>query len=169
MARSLRAVAEGEQAPKVARKRAPKTRIAQAAASGNRRDLLVAMRARIAHALDHPGTQARDVAALTRRQMQITRAIEEIDAARGGGPEAWRARRGKHPERSIRPVDNLSVTTRSLWNVPVVVSLAQTAGVSHTIASQSVAVDTDSSGVQVQWSEESNARRFQPQPDSGPL
>ncbi|OBB07558.1 hypothetical protein A5731_04685 [Mycolicibacterium conceptionense] len=53
-----------------------------------------------------------------------------------------------------------SMGTRTLWDVPVVVSLAQTAGVSHTIASESVAVDTDTSGVQVQWSEESNADDF---------
>lgn len=53
-----------------------------------------------------------------------------------------------------------SMGTRTLWDVPVVVSLAQAAGVSHTVAPETVAVDTDSSGVQVQWSEESNADDF---------
>ncbi len=50
--------------------------------------------------------------------------------------------------------------TRMLWNVPVIVSLAQTAGVSHTVADQTITVKTDTTGVAVQWSETSNADDF---------
>ena len=39
----------------------------------------------------------------------------------------------------------------------MIVSLAQTAGVSHTVASDTVVLDTDTTGVGVQWSESSNA------------
>jgi HK97 family phage major capsid protein len=48
-------------------------------------------------------------------------------------------------------------TTRKLFGLPVIVSLAQTAGVSHTVASGSVSVDTDTQGVQIAWSETSNS------------
>jgi HK97 family phage major capsid protein len=50
--------------------------------------------------------------------------------------------------------------TRRLFGVPVVVSLAQAAGVSHTVAKGAVAVDTDTTGVALQWSETSNADDF---------
>jgi HK97 family phage major capsid protein len=46
---------------------------------------------------------------------------------------------------------------RRLFGVPVVVAVAQTAGVSHTVAKGAVALDTDTSGTGVQWSETSNA------------
>lgn len=46
---------------------------------------------------------------------------------------------------------------RRLFGVPVVVSVAQTAGVSHTVARGAVALDTDNQGTGVQWSENSNA------------
>lgn len=58
-------------------------RIAQAAASGSRRDLLVAMRDAIADDLD-AGVPARDLASLTRRLLEITKEIEAIDAATSG-------------------------------------------------------------------------------------
>lgn len=50
--------------------------------------------------------------------------------------------------------------TRRLFGVPVVVSLAQAAGVAHTVAKGAVAVDTDTTGVALQWSETSNATDF---------
>lgn len=75
MATKLRAVTEGE-APK---KKAPQT-VKSAADSGSRRDLLVAMRSRIATDIDSPNTPARDLAALTRRLLDIVKEIEQIDA-----------------------------------------------------------------------------------------
>jgi HK97 family phage major capsid protein len=46
---------------------------------------------------------------------------------------------------------------RRLWGVPVVVTNAQAGGVSHTLATGAVAVDTDNVGVLIEWSETSNA------------
>ncbi len=46
---------------------------------------------------------------------------------------------------------------RRLYGVPIVVSTSQTAAVAHVLARDAVAVDTDHSGVGVQWSENSNA------------
>jgi HK97 family phage major capsid protein len=51
-------------------------------------------------------------------------------------------------------------TRRALFGVPVVVSPAEAAGVSHTVGQGAVALDTDSRGVAVQWSETSNATDF---------
>lgn len=75
MATKLRAVTEGE-APK---KKAPQT-VKAAADSGVRRDLLVAMRSRIAQDIDSQNTPARDLAALSRRLLEIVKEIEAIDA-----------------------------------------------------------------------------------------
>jgi hypothetical protein len=74
MATKLRAVTEGDAAPKKAQS------VKAAAESGVRRDLLVAMRARIATDIDSPKTPARDLAALTRRLLDIVKEIEAIDA-----------------------------------------------------------------------------------------
>lgn len=74
---ALRAVGADEKPPKAARK--PKT-VSQAATSGSHRDLLVAMRDRIAVAVEHPNTPARDLAALTKRLADVAREIEAIDA-----------------------------------------------------------------------------------------
>lgn len=49
--------------------------------------------------------------------------------------------------------------SRRLWGVPLVSSVTQTAGVSHTLAAESVALDTDGS-VDIEWSKESNAEDF---------
>jgi hypothetical protein len=73
----LRAVRPGEAA------RRPLT-VTKAAASGVRRDLLVALRMRIARAADDPNTPARDLAALSRRLLDIAKEIEAIDAKDGG-------------------------------------------------------------------------------------
>lgn len=69
----LRAVASDEKAePK-----RPLT-ILEAAEDGSRIEELRAMRRRIARALDDPNTQARDLAALSRRQLEIGKEIEAI-------------------------------------------------------------------------------------------
>lgn len=44
------------------------------------RDLLVAMRDRVAKDVENPNTPARDLAALTRRLMEITKEIDAIDS-----------------------------------------------------------------------------------------
>ena len=72
----LRAVSPGE---KPASPKSPRT-VTEAAESGTTRELLVAMRARIAKAVEDPNTPAKDLAALSNRLMQIVREIEAIDA-----------------------------------------------------------------------------------------
>ena len=74
-AKTLRAVAPDEKAPPSK----PKT-VTQAAADGTTRELLVAMRARIAKAVEDANTPARDLAALTKRLVEVVRDIEAIDA-----------------------------------------------------------------------------------------
>lgn len=54
--------------------------ITEAADTGTTRELLVAMRARIAKAVEDPNTPARDLAALTKRLVEVVRDIEAIDA-----------------------------------------------------------------------------------------
>lgn len=72
--RTLRAVAPDERT-------APKrpTSILDAAENGTRLDELRAMRRRIARSLDDPNTLARDLASLSRRQLEISREIEAIE------------------------------------------------------------------------------------------
>jgi ribosome-binding protein aMBF1 (putative translation factor) len=72
----LRAVAPGERA----RSRTRAKTVTQAAADGSTRELLVAMRSRIASAVENPNTPARDLAALTKRLVEVVREIEAIDA-----------------------------------------------------------------------------------------
>lgn len=57
--------------------------ISKAASEGTERDLLVAMRDKIATDLDE-GVPPRDLASLTKRLMEITREIKAIDAAENG-------------------------------------------------------------------------------------
>ncbi len=83
----LRVVAPNEAPPPPAR---PKT-VTEAADKGTTRELLVAMRSRIATAVEDPNTPARDLAALTKRLSEVVRDIEAIDAreeleAERGGP-----------------------------------------------------------------------------------
>lgn len=88
--RPLRAVEPGESKPAL-------KSVAQAAANGTHRDLLVAMRERIAVAVSNPDCPPRDLAALTRRLQDIAKEIEAMDLrvkeeAREGGlldDEAW--------------------------------------------------------------------------------
>lgn len=72
--KSLRVVTEDEQAPK----RPPMT-VSEAAESGTRLDELIAIRTVLARAVDSENTSPRDLAALTRRQIEVSR---EIDALR---------------------------------------------------------------------------------------
>lgn len=83
--RPLRSVKAGEKPPakKAPARRKPMT-VSQAAASEKPRELLVAMRARIALAVENPNTPARDLAALSRRLLEIAREIEAIDAQESG-------------------------------------------------------------------------------------
>ena len=57
--------------------------ITGAAQSGDERKLLVAMRDQIAAQLDE-GVPARDLASLTRRLMEISREVRNLDAAEKG-------------------------------------------------------------------------------------
>ena len=75
---ALRAVPAPE-SPAEARSAAPMS-VAQAAESGTERELLVAMRSRIATAVDNPETAARDLASLTKRLNEVVRDIKAIDA-----------------------------------------------------------------------------------------
>lgn len=72
---SLRAVAPDETAEKTP------TTILEAAEAGSRLEELRAMRRRIARAMDDPNTPARDLAALSRRQLEIGKEIEAIQMA----------------------------------------------------------------------------------------
>lgn len=79
--RALRAVKPGEKAAK------PQT-VAQAAASGDHKALLVAMRTRIAQTVSDPDCPPRDLAALTRRLDDIAKQIHALELAErqeGGG------------------------------------------------------------------------------------
>ena len=72
----LRAVAADE---KPARKQA--SSVAEAVESGTHLEQLVAMRTRIARAIDDPNIRGADLAALSRRLLEIGREIDAISAA----------------------------------------------------------------------------------------
>lgn len=76
---TLRAVPDGEKAPRTRRKAPPKS-VTQAASNGTTRELLEAMRTRVATAVEDPKTPARDLASLTKKLLEIVREIETIDA-----------------------------------------------------------------------------------------
>ena len=63
--------------------------VVQAASTGTRLDLLMAMRDLIARDLD-AGVPARDLASLTKRLLEITKEIEAIHAA-GAGDDVGKA------------------------------------------------------------------------------
>lgn len=79
----LRVVEPGE-------KPARKLSITEAADAGELRALLVGMQSRVATAVQNPETPARDLAALTKRLMEIAREIKALDAEEdeAGGGEA---------------------------------------------------------------------------------
>lgn len=76
MAPKLRAVSEDDKPES----KHPKS-VVESAQAGSRIDELKAMRLRLAKAIDDPNTPARDLAALTRRQLEIGREIEAIEIA----------------------------------------------------------------------------------------
>jgi hypothetical protein len=55
--------------------------VKSAAESGNRRQLLIAVRNRLAADIDSPDTPPRDLAALTRRLLEVARDLELMAAA----------------------------------------------------------------------------------------
>lgn len=73
---ALRAVGPDEKP----RKKAPVT-VTQAVESGTRMDELQTMRARIAKAIDEPNIRGADLAALSRRLLEIGKEIDAIRAA----------------------------------------------------------------------------------------
>ena len=80
--KALRAVGDDE-------KPVVRQSVAQAAASGDHRALLVAMRERIAKTVSDPDCPPRDLAALTRRLQDISKEIEALDLrAREEGADA---------------------------------------------------------------------------------
>jgi hypothetical protein len=81
---NLRVVGKDESAPLPERVKS----VTEAASSGTVRELLVAMRDRVAIAVEDPNTQARDLAALTRRLREISRDIESIDSKDAGDAES---------------------------------------------------------------------------------
>lgn len=81
------------------RKPAPST-VAQAVKDGSSRDVLMTLRARIAQTIDDPDTPPRDLAALSRRLVDIDKELRSMDTAereeaiQGGeasGDEEWEA------------------------------------------------------------------------------
>ena len=76
-ARKLHVVADDEK-PVPKRKRAAS--VADAVENGGQREQLVAMRSRIARAVDEPNIRGADLAALSRRLLEVVREIEAIDA-----------------------------------------------------------------------------------------
>ena len=73
--KTLRAVSDDEIVPP-----SEPMSVFDAAESGSRVDELRAMRAVLARAIDSESTSPRDLAALTRRQMEISREIESLKA-----------------------------------------------------------------------------------------
>jgi len=78
MARVLRSVAPGEPAPK-------RKSVAEAAQSGDRLELLVAMRDRIAKTISDADCPPRDLASLTRRLQDIAKEIDQLGLSGGVG------------------------------------------------------------------------------------
>jgi hypothetical protein len=72
----LRAVAPNEKKPQT-----PPSSVTEAVASGTQREQLVAMRTRIARAIDDPNIRGADLAALSRRLLEIGREVDAIDVA----------------------------------------------------------------------------------------
>ena len=62
---------------------------------------------------------------------------------------------------SVNAIEHMSLpfdpVARRLWGIPITVTNAQTAGVAHTLAQVAVGLNVDSQGVQITWSETSNA------------
>ncbi len=78
MARVLRSVAPNEPAPR-------RKSVAEAAQSGDRLELLVAMRDRIAKTISDSDCPPRDLASLTRRLQDIAKEIDQLELSGGVG------------------------------------------------------------------------------------
>lgn len=76
----LRAVSPDEEPPRVTAKEVTPKSVTAAAESGNAKELLLALRARVAKAVEDPNCPPRDLAALSRRLQDIGRDIEAIEA-----------------------------------------------------------------------------------------
>ena len=74
--RRLRSVAEDEPKPR-------RSSVAEAAQSGDRLELLVAMRDRIAKTISDPDCPPRDLASLTRRLQDIAKEIDVLELSGG--------------------------------------------------------------------------------------
>lgn len=88
MVATLRAVQPGEGASRPRRGRAKS--VTEAAEKGTQLELLEAMRARVAKAVQSEETPPRDLAALTKRLVDIVKEIEAIkarDEPRSGSPD----------------------------------------------------------------------------------
>jgi len=78
----LKAVPGGRQPARTRTRKPPaKKSVKDAAESGDQRQLLIATRDRIATAVDSPATPPRDLAALTRRLLDIAKELAALDAA----------------------------------------------------------------------------------------
>ena len=75
-ARRLRSVAQDEPKPR-------RSSVAEAAQSGDRLELLVAMRDRIAKTISDPDCPPRDLASLTRRLQDIAKEIDVLELSGG--------------------------------------------------------------------------------------
>lgn len=95
----LRAVPDAIETPLVEPK--PLMSVSDAAESGTRLDELRAMRAVLARAIDSETTSPRDLAALTRRQMEISRDIESLRIEEA--EEAKKAAESNVGDRQWRP------------------------------------------------------------------
>ena len=95
---------------------------------------------------------------------QVTVAQRLVRGQLAGDPPDRLGRRRARAGSSQTAIEHLSLpydpATRRLFGVPVTTSNAQTAGVGHVIASGAVALDTDTRGVDVQWSENATADSF---------
>lgn len=81
---SLKVVKPGDGSPSggdrsPSRPRRPAS-VRAAAETGDRKQLLVALRSRIARDIDNPSTPSRDLAALSRRLLEIARELEMLAA-----------------------------------------------------------------------------------------
>ncbi|MFF0816623.1 hypothetical protein ACFYVR_15950 [Rhodococcus sp. NPDC003318] len=95
----LRAVAADETAPPPSKPMS----VVQAAKSGTHRDLLVAMRDRIAETVTNAGCPPRDLASLTKRLQDIADQIEAIDAREAEEAPGHRLRDLEAALREINP------------------------------------------------------------------
>ena len=78
MARVLRSVTPDEPAPR-------RKSVADAAQGGDRLELLVAMRDRIAKTISDPDCPPRDLSSLSRRLQEIAKEIDQLDMTVGTG------------------------------------------------------------------------------------